>query len=118
MEMARLLIKSNNGGSDIQSFSNANHNPIEDHGQVHLRGQGTRNILQCLALPVLDLYTTAHLGALNSRRQHTCNSADQALQGFIGICITNSTTEFKCPKHPVADNQRSDECCMQVRITA
>src|SRR5712692_8543692 len=92
------LIQCNNDGGDMQRLSNTEHNPTEDRGEVHIRGERAGYALKLFALPVLDLDITTYLGAFNGCRQDTRNSADEAQECFIGIRIKTSATSSSAPR--------------------
>src|SRR5260370_8932485 len=112
------LIQSNNDGGDMQRLSNTEHNPTEDRGEVHIRGERAGYALELFALPVLDLDITTYLGAFNGCRQDTRNSADEAQECFIGIAINTSATKLKLSKNAIPYSYSADQPCIQVRIPA
>src|SRR6266849_8010380 len=112
------LIQCNNDGGDMQRLSNTEHNPTEDRGEVHIRGERAGYALKLFALPVLDLDITTYLGAFNGCRQDTRNSADEAQECFIGIRIKTSATQLKRSKNAIPYYEGGDQRCIQVRIAA
>src|SRR5260370_6954624 len=95
------LIQSNNDGGDMQRLSNTEHNPTEDRGEVHIRGERAGYALEFFALPVLDLDITTYLGAFNGCRQDTRSSADEAQESFIGLGIKTGPTKLNPSTTPL-----------------
>src|SRR6266852_335390 len=102
----------------IQCFRDTNHDPIENHGEVHLRGESAGNVLQFLALPILYFYTTAYLSTLDGCCQDMCHSADKSLERFTSICINACTAQFKRTKYLILNYEWGNQRRMQVRSTA